>query len=59
MSKYDVGVWETDCALYMIGNTATDRKGSSILECYKAVVVICESVVMRICLCRGAAVVGC
>jgi len=25
MSKYDVGVWETNCALYMIGNTATDR----------------------------------
>jgi len=29
MSKYDVGVWEINCALYMIGNTATDRNGLS------------------------------
>ena len=25
ISKYDVGVWETNCALYMIGNTITER----------------------------------
>jgi hypothetical protein len=30
MSKYDVGVLETNCALYMIGNTATDRNCLSV-----------------------------